>query len=72
MPKYASGDAVQWSWGSGTASGVVRKTFTSRVTRTMKGSEVTRDADDENPAYEIEQEDGDRVLKSETELKKAS
>jgi hypothetical protein len=71
MPKYASGDRVHWNWGSGTASGVVTKTFTTRVTRTIKGSEVTRDADESNPAYEIEQEDGDRVLKSESELTEA-
>jgi len=71
MPKYASGDRVKWNWGSGTASGVIKQSFTSRVTRTIKGNEVTRNADDDNPAYEIEQEDGDRVLKSESELNKA-
>ena len=71
MPTYSKGDAVEWSWGSGTATGTVQDTFTERVTRTIKGTEVTRDADDDNPAYLIEQEDGDRVLKSESELSKA-
>ena len=71
MPTYNTGDAVQWNWGSGTATGTVRESFTEHVTRTIKGTEVTRDADDENPAYLIEQEDGDRVLKSESELSKA-
>ena len=45
--------------------------FKERVTRTIKGSEVTRDADSDNPAYMIEQGDSDRVLKSHTELEKA-
>jgi hypothetical protein len=71
MPKYAKGDAVKWNWGNGTATGTVQESFTSRVTRTIKGNEVTRDADDDNPAYLIEQDDGDRVLKSESELSQA-
>jgi hypothetical protein len=34
----------------------------------MKGTTVTRAADRNNPAYLIEQEDGDAVLKSHSEL----
>ena len=71
MPTYSKGDTVQWNWGSGTAEGTVQESFTEEVTRTIKGNEVTRDADSDNPAYLIEQEDGDRVLKSESELSKA-
>ena len=71
MPTYSPGDAVEWNWGSGTATGTVRESFTERVTRTLQGTEVTRDADGDNPAYLIEQDDGDRVLKSESELSKA-
>ena len=41
-----------------------------QVTRTIKGNEVTRNATDDDPAYLIEQEDGDRVLKSGSELTK--
>jgi hypothetical protein len=70
MPTYNQGDTVEWNWGSGTATGTVQESFTERVTRTIKGNEVTRDADDDNPAYLIEQDDGDRVLKSESELSK--
>lgn len=68
MPAYREGDNVEWNWGSGTATGTVQESFTERVTRTIKGTDVTRDADADNPAYLIEQEDGDRVLKSESEL----
>lgn len=71
MPKYNKGDAVKWTWGTGTGTGTVQESFTDRVTRTIKGTEVTRDADDGNPAYLIQQDDGDRVLKSESELSEA-
>ena len=69
--RYSKGTRVRWKWGSGTAAGTVRDVFTERVTRQIEGSEITRDADAENPAYLIEQEDGDRVLKSHSELQKA-
>ena len=70
MAKYRKGTEVSWSWGSGTATGKVQETFTEKVTRTIKGTEVTRNASDDEPAYLVEQEDGDRVLKSESELSK--
>lgn len=62
------GDEVSWNWGDGTASGKITEVFTDEVTRTLKGSEVTRKASDDKPAYLIEQSDGDEVLKSCTEL----
>lgn len=71
MPAYETGDEVEWTWGSGTGTGTVQEVFTERVTRTIDGTEVTRDADADNPAYLIEQEDGARVLKSESELSTA-
>ena len=67
---YRKGDRVEWNWGQGTATGKVQEKFTSKVTRTIKGSEITRNAPDDEPAYLIEQEDGDQVLKSESELTK--
>ena len=66
--KYQPGAQVVWKWGEHTARGVVRKVFTHRIERTMKGTTVTRAADRNNPAYLIEQEDGDAVLKSHSEL----
>ncbi len=62
------GDEVEWEWGNGTARGEVTDRFTSKVTRTIDGTEVTRDASEEEPAYLIRQEDGQRVLKSAAEL----
>ncbi len=62
------GDTVEWNWGSGTASGKIVERFTDKVTRTIKGTEVTRNATEDDPAYLVEQDDGDNVLKSASEL----
>jgi len=68
---YNVGTKVKWSWGNGTATGQVEKSYTRKITRKIDGSEITRDADDDNPAYYIKQEDGSEVLKSHSELNKA-
>lgn len=65
------GDTVNWSWGNGTGTGKVVERFTDDVTRTIDGTEVTRNATKDEPAFLIKQEDGDRVLKSVTELSKS-
>ena len=65
------GSQVEWDWGSGTATGKVIETYTEKVTKTIKGNEVTRDGESGNKALYIEQEDGDKVLKSESEVRKA-
>ena len=67
---YQKGDQVEWEWSKGSATGKIKEKFTEKVTRTLKGSEVTRNASQDEPAYLIEQEDGDEVLKSESELTK--
>ena len=69
---YNKGDRVSWEWGNGRAEGKVAETFTEKVTRTIGGNEVTRNASDDEPAYLIEQDDGGEVLKSHSELKKES
>ena len=70
MQKIAKGDEVEWKWGANTAEGTAAEKFTSDVERTIKGTRVKRKADKEEPAFLIKQEDGDRVLKSQSELKK--
>lgn len=65
------GTEVKWSWGNGTATGKVEETFTKKVTRTIKGSEVTRDGSDDDKALLIKQDDGDKVLKLESEVSRA-
>lgn len=68
---YAVGADVSWNWGKGEGRGAIREVFKKRVQRTIKGSKVTRRATEDNPAYLLEQEDGDRVLKSHSELERA-
>ncbi|MGJ8560859.1 MAG: DUF2945 domain-containing protein [Litorimonas sp.] len=70
MAGYNTGTDVKWSWGNGTGTGTITERFTDDVTRTIKGTEVTRNASNDAPAYLIEQEDGDRVLKSHSEVSK--
>ena len=65
---FKAGSRVKWTWGADTAEGVIRKSFTHRIERTIEGSTITREADRRNPAYLIEQDDGDKVLKSHSEL----
>lgn len=65
---FQSGQYVQWDWGNGTASGQIEERFEREVTRTLKGSEITRKGDDDDPAYLIKQDDGDKVLKLGSEL----
>ena len=67
----ATGDRVEWDWGQGTASGTIVERFTQDVTRTIKGTEITRHASVDEPAFMIEQEDGTPVLKSVTEIRRA-
>ncbi len=62
---------VEWDWGSGTATGQIAERFERDVTRTIKGSEITRNGDSDNPAYLIDQEDGGTVLKLGSELRTA-
>ena len=61
-------DKVEWKWGNGTGVGKIIERFTSEVARTIDGTEVERNASEDAPAYLIEQEDGQLVLKSSTEL----
>lgn len=69
---YSEGTKVEWDWGDGTATGTISRVYTQKQTLNIKGSEVTRDATEDCPAYRIEQDDGDEVLKSHSEVRKAS
>ena len=64
------GTKVNWKWGNGTAEGKVVETHSSKVTKTIKGSEVTRNGEKNNKALYIKQDDGDHVLKSESEVER--
>jgi hypothetical protein len=65
------GSAVSWKWGQGVAEGTVTEVHHDKVTRTVKGSEISRNGSDDDPAYVIEQEDGTTVLKLRSELRES-
>ena len=67
---YSKGTEVEWDWGNGTGTGTVQEVHTEKVTKTIKGNEVTREASDDDPAYTIEQDDGSKVLKGHSEVRK--
>ena len=71
MTSFSEGTEVKWDWGNGTANGKINKIYTCKTTRKIKGTEVTREASDDCPAYLIIQSDGDEVLKSHSEIEKA-
>jgi hypothetical protein len=59
------GDKVQWNWGKGKGTGRVEDVSGKTVKKNLKG---TRD----NKALTIKQSGGSRVVKLESEVKKAS
>ncbi|MGZ3215793.1 hypervirulence associated TUDOR domain-containing protein [Paracoccus sp. T5] len=65
------GTKVTWNWSGSTASGKITDIFTDDVERTIKGSHIKRTASKDQPAYLIRQDDGDEVLKSRSEVKRA-
>lgn len=71
MASINEGDKVKWQWGDGEATGEVQSVFTSKTTRKIKGTEVTRNGSEDDPALYIKQEDGDSVLKLASEVEKA-
>ena len=71
MTKFRKGAKVSWKWGAHSAEGKVVESFVEDVSRTIKGEVVKRKASTDEPAYLLEQEDGDKVLKSHSELTKA-
>lgn len=67
---YEEGTRVKWKWGDGYGHGTIQSKFTKKVTRKIDGSEVTRDGSGDNPAYYIDSDDGNNVLKLHSEVEK--
>ncbi|PKD19334.1 hypothetical protein APR41_16335 [Salegentibacter salinarum] len=64
------GSTVSWEWGNGKAEGKVTETYTKEINKTIAGIEITRKGEEGNKALFIEQEDGSKVLKLESEVSK--
>jgi hypothetical protein len=57
------GSQVTWAWGNGRGAGKVTEVHHDKVTRTIAGSEITRNGSEDEPVYVIETDDGSTVLK---------
>lgn len=66
------GDTVHWNYGKSEAEGKIVAKDTKPVEKSIKGSKVKRNASPDEPAYEIKQDKGTKVIKSESELSKGS
>lgn len=65
------GSKVEWKWGQGTATGKIVEVFHEDVDKTIDGKSIKRKASKDDPAFLIEQEDGQKVLKGESEVSRA-
>ena len=43
---YQTDQYVEWNWGNGKGKGQVKERFEREVTRTLQGTEVTKDGDE--------------------------
>lgn len=66
---YKKGQRVSWSYGEGRGSGTIISIHTKPVTKTIDGSEITRNGTEENPAVYINSDNGNNVLKLASELR---
>lgn len=65
---YHKGQPVSWHWGAHEAYGKIAEVHPRKITLTIDGTQVTRNGTPDDPAYEIVQDDGQRVLKLGHEL----
>lgn len=65
------GTRVKWAWGDGHAEGTVAARHEESVSKTIDGTEVTRNGSADDPALVIQQDDGQRVLKLQSEVERA-
>ena len=65
------GTQVTWKYGTGTATGKIESVHKESISRTLKGSEITRNGTAADPALLIVQENGDKVLKLQSEVSSA-
>ncbi len=63
---------MKWKWGQGYGRGTVKTVYSRKVTRKIGGKEITRDGSADQPAYYIERQDGNNVLKLHSEVRKDS
>ena len=65
------GTRVRWAWGTGHAEGKVLERHERSLTKNIDGNPVARNGSADDPALLIEQEDGQIVLKLQSEVGRA-
>ncbi|TPG72038.1 DUF2945 domain-containing protein [Hymenobacter nivis] len=66
------GTQVSWKYGTGTATGKIESVHKEPIKRTIKGAEIHRNGSADDPALVIVQDNGDKVLKLQSEVKAAA
>ena len=69
---FKVGDSVTWKWMGGVISGSVEEVHLEKITKKIKGKNITRNGSPEKPAYLVKSEAGNFALKLITELSKKS
>lgn len=62
------GTQVSWKYGTGTATGKIEEIYKEAIEKTIKGSKIHRNGTPENPALVIVQDNGDKVIKLQSEV----
>lgn len=65
---YDKGSRVRWKWGEGYGHGAIQSVFTQKTVRKIDGAEVIRHGSNDDPAYYIESDQGNNVLKLHSEI----
>ncbi len=63
------GTTVSWKYGTGSATGKIDSTHKEPITVKIKGHDITRNGSANDPAFVIVQDNGDKVLKLQSEVK---
>ena len=54
-PEPQVGDEVAWNWGSSHIEGEVAEKKTDKMTKKIKGKDITKNGESDNPAYFVKQ-----------------
>lgn len=66
--RFRKGTRVRWNWGQGVGRGRIAERFDGHVERTIEGSPVRRNGSVANPAFLVQTDQGEEVLKLASEL----
>ncbi len=68
---YEEGSRVRWKWGEGYGHGTIQSVFTRKTVRKIDGAEVIRLGSKDDPAYYIDSDQGNNVLKLHSEIEQS-